>query len=70
MEHWNPIGWLLLAGGFLFGVAIGWVGMAGSLWLIGYGTMLAGLTILMTNMVRAIWRYGRSRKAILNRLTS
>jgi hypothetical protein len=37
--------------------------------MIGYALMLAGLTILMTNMVRALWRLGRRRKAILSRLT-
>ncbi len=70
MENWNPFGWLLLGGGFLFGVAIGWYGVAGSLWMIGYAAMLAGLTILLTNMVRAMWRFGRRRKAILERLST
>ena len=70
MEHWNPFGWLLLGGGFLFGVAIGWYGVAGWLWMIGYAAMLAGLTILLTNMFRAMWRFGRKRKAILERLSS
>lgn len=67
MEHWNPYGWLLLGGGFLFGVFVGWMGagVGGWLWMIGYGAMLAGLTILMTNMVRAIWRYGRKFKSSL-----
>ena len=69
MENWNPYGWLLLVGGFLSGMVIGWFGLGGELWMIGYTAMLAGLTILMTNMVRAIWRLGRKRKAILNRLS-
>ena len=69
MEHWNPYGWMLLAGGFLFGMVIGWFGLGGSYWMIGYAAMLAGLTILMTNMVRAIWRQISKRKAILNRLS-
>ena len=25
MEHWNPFGWLLLGGGFLYGVVISWI---------------------------------------------
>ncbi len=70
MENWNPCAWLLLSGGFLFGVAIGWIGVSGSYWMIGYAAMLAGLAILMTNMVRAIWRFGRRRKSILERLSS
>ena len=70
MENWNSYGWLLLAGGFLFGVAIGWSGMGGSLWMIGYTAMLAGLTILMTNMVRTLWRLGRKHWTSLNRLSS
>ncbi len=69
MQNWNPYGWMLLAGGFLYGMVIGWFGLGGSLWMIGYGAMLAGLTILITNMVRAIWRQGRKHKAILNRLS-
>ena len=68
MEHWNPYGWMLLAGGFLYGMVIGGLGLGGSFWMIGYASMLAGLTILMTNMVRALWRLGRRRKAILSRL--
>jgi hypothetical protein len=50
---------MLLAGGFLYGMVIGGLGLGGSLWMIGYALMLAGLTILMTNMVRALWRLGR-----------
>jgi hypothetical protein len=69
MENWNPFGWLLLGAGFLFGVAIGWYGVGGSVWMIGYAAMLAGLTILITNMLRAMWRFGRKRKAILERLS-
>ena len=70
MENWNPYAWMLLAGGFVYGMVIGWFGLGGYLWLVGYGFMLAGLTILITNMVRALWRFGRRRKAILSRLTS
>ena len=72
MEHWNPFGWLLLGGGFLYGVVISWMGMGigGWPWMIGYAATLAGLTILTTNMVRAIWRYGRKRKSNLNHLSS
>jgi len=54
MENWNPFGWLLLAGGFLFGVFVGGPQSGGSLWLVPYGVMLAGLTILTTNMIRTI----------------
>ena len=72
MEHWNPYGWLLLVGGFLLGVLVGWMGMGmgGWLWMIGYAAMLAGLTILATNMVRALWRYGRKRMSSPNHLNS
>ncbi len=69
MEHWNRFGWMLLAGGFLYGMVIGWFGLGGSLWMIGYAAMLAGLTILMTNMMRALWRLVRKRKTILGRLS-
>jgi len=70
MEHWNPYGWLLMAAGFLFGVALGWYGVGGWYWMIGYCAMLTGLTILMTNMLRAIWRYGRKRRALFGRRSS
>ena len=70
MENWNPYAWLLLAGGFLFGVILGWFGVGGWFWLIGYGAMLTGLTILMTNMVRALWRFSRRRKALPGRQSS
>ena len=69
MENWNAYGWTLLAGGFVFGMVIGGLGLGGSLWLIGYTAMLAGLTILITNMMRALWRFGRRRKSILSRLS-
>ena len=70
MENWNPYGWLLMAAGFSFGVALGWHGVGGWYWMIGYAAMLAGLTILLTNMLRALWRYGRRRKAVLDRRSS
>lgn len=70
MENWNPFAWLIMAAGFLFGVVIGWFGVGGWYWMIGYCAMLTGLTILMTNMVRAIWRYGRRRKAVFDRRSS
>ncbi len=69
MEHWNPYGWMLLASGFLFGTVIGWLGLGGSFWMIGYCAMLAGLTILITNLIRAIWRQIAKRKAIFSRLS-
>ena len=62
MEHWNPFGWSLLFGGFLFGVVVGWLQIGSSLWLVSYGFILAGITILVTNLVRAIWRYSRKRR--------
>ena len=34
MEDWNPFGWLLLAGGFLFGVIVGGPQAGGRLWLL------------------------------------
>ncbi len=36
MENWNPFGWLLLVGGFLFGVIVGGPQAGDKLWLISY----------------------------------
>ncbi len=55
-------------GGFLFGVIVGWLQVGDSLWLVSYGVMLAGLTILLTNMIRILWRLIRSRSVIRDRL--
>ena len=68
MEDWNPFGWLLLAGGFLFGVIVGGPQAGDKLWLISYTAMLAGLTILLTNLIRTLWQFFRSRKLIRGRL--
>ncbi len=68
MENWNPFGWLLLVGGFLFGVIVGGLQAGDKLWLISYTAMLAGLTILLTNMIRTLWQFVRSRKLIRGRL--
>ena len=68
MENWNPIGWSLLIGGFLFGVIVGWIQVGDRFWLVSYTTMLAGLAILVTNLVRALWRLVRSRNVIRGRL--
>lgn len=68
MENWNPFGWLLLAGGFLFAVFIGGPQSGDRLWLISYGVILAGLTILTTNMIRTFWRASRRRNVIRTRL--
>ena len=68
MEDWNPFGWLLLAGGFLFGVIVGGPQAGDKLWLISYTAMLAGLTILTTNLIRTLWQFVRSRKLIRGRL--
>jgi len=67
MENWNPFAWLLLGVGFVFGVMLGWFGVGGYYWLIGYAAMLAGLTILLTNMMRALWRFGRRHMAHFGR---
>lgn len=67
MENWNPIGWLLLVGGFLFGVIVGWLKVGDWFWLVSYGVILAGLTILVTNFVRTVWRLIRSRGVIPGR---
>ncbi len=68
MENWNPIGWLLLVGGFLFGVIVGWFQVGDRIWLGSYAAMLAGLTILLTNLVRTLWRASRRRRLISSRL--
>jgi len=68
MEDWNPFGWLLLGGGFLFGVVVGGPQAGDKLWLISYTAMLAGLTILLTNLIRTLWQFARSRKLIRGRL--
>ena len=68
MENWNPFGWLLLVGGFIVGVIVGGPQAGDKLWLISYTAMLAGLTILTTNMIRTLWQFVRSRKLIRGRL--
>ncbi len=68
MQNWNPIGWLHLVGGFLFGVIVGWLQVGDRLWLASYAAMLAGLTILLTNLTRTLWRTKRKRKLINSRL--
>ena len=68
MENWNPFGWLLLVGGFLFGVIVGGPQAGDKLWLISYTAMLAGLTILLTNLIRTLWRSIRNRRVIRSRL--
>ena len=68
MDNWNPIGWSLLAGGFLLGVLFGAINQSENLWLVSFGAILAGLGILVTNMVRAGWRALRRRKLISHRL--
>ena len=70
MENWNRIGWLLLVGGFLFGVIVGWLQVGDRIWLGSYAAMLAGLTILLTNLVRTLWRASRRRRLISSRLFS
>ena len=70
MENWNPVGWLLLVGGFLVGVIIGWLQVGDRLRLGIYAAMLAGLTILLTNLIRALWRASRRRRLINSRLFS
>ncbi len=68
MEDWNPFGWLLLVGGFLFGVIVGGPQVGDRLWLVSYAAMLAGLTILLTNLIRILWQFVRGRKVIRGRL--
>lgn len=61
MEGWNPFGWLLLSAGFILGMIVGGPQAEHSLWLIPYATMLAGITILSTNLIRTLWRSIRGR---------
>jgi hypothetical protein len=68
MEHWNPTGWSLLFGGFLFGMIAGWMQAGEPLSLVPYAAILAGLTILVTNMLRTLWRFIRSLNVIRDRL--
>lgn len=68
MEGWNPIGWLLMAGGFMSIALVGGPQAGHVLWLASYAAMLAGLTILTSNMLRAIWRSIRARRVIRGRL--
>ncbi len=60
MENWKLIGWVLLVGGVLFGVVFGWLQVGDKLWLGSYAAMLAGLTILLTNLIRTVWRLVRN----------
>ena len=39
-----------------------------ALWGFWYTAMLAGLTILLTNLIRTLWQFVRSRKLIRGRL--
>ncbi len=68
MEHWNLIGWTLLIGGFLFGMIAGWMQAGEALSFMPSAAILAGLTILVTNMFRTLWRLVRSRRVIHQRL--
>jgi hypothetical protein len=68
MENWNPVGWLFLVGGFLVGVIVGWLQVGDGLWLGSYAAMLTGLTILLTNLIRTLWRASRRRRLINSRL--
>ena len=68
MQNWNRIGWLLLVGGSLFSVIVGWLQVGDRLWLGSSAAMLAGLTILLTNLIRTFWGANRRRKAINSRL--
>lgn len=68
MENWNPFGWLLLVGGFLFGVMVGGIRAGAGLWLVSYAAVLAGLAILTTNMLRSLWRSIRGRRVVRSHL--
>ena len=61
MENWNPVGWTFLIGGFLIGVVFGWLEVGNKLWLVSYATILSGLAILVSNLIRTLWRAIRSR---------
>lgn len=68
MENWNPFGWLLLVGGFLFGIVVGGTRVGAGFWLVSYAALLAGLAILTTNMLRSLWRSVRGRRVLRARL--
>ena len=61
MENWNPVGWTFLIGGFLIGVVFGWLEVGNKLWLVSYATILSGLAILVSNLIRTLWRAVRGR---------
>ena len=67
MESWNPFAWLLLISGFViayhFGAQIG-----DRAWFVSYATNLAGLSILLTNLSRDVWRFIRGRMIVRSRL--
>ena len=60
----------LLAGALIIGVIVGWIQVGDGLWLGSYAAMLAGLTILLTNLIRTLWRASRRRRLINSRLFS
>ena len=68
MKHLNLVGWTLLIGGFLFGMIAGWMQAGEALSFMPNAAILAGLTILVTNMFRTLWRFIRSRYVIHHRL--
>ncbi len=68
MAHWNLIGWAPLIGGFLFGMIAGWMQAGEAVSFMPNAAILAGLTVLGTNMFRPLWRFIRSRHVIHHRL--
>jgi hypothetical protein len=68
MQNWNRVGWLLLVGGSVFSVIVRWLQVGDRLWLGSSAAMLAGLTILLTNLTRTFWGANRRRKVINSRL--
>lgn len=61
MVNWNPIGWSLLIGGFIFGVLLGFFRIWDTYWLGSFGAIFAGLSILVTNLLLAIWHFCRGK---------